>query len=195
MSDENQSPTVVILNSNESETDDKSGEHSGDNPIEILDELSEIAGESAGDGENEISSYNPGDAEQNSDQPLVAVAEIEANRDVAIASIESEVERERLGLEAEHIKQENENAKELEECRRSIAELREQMDNLANTLIPPQVSEEATEELSEIAPETNLTEPSTAAPIVETPTELSEESADESPALEIQSRGRRFIAI
>ena len=121
----------------------------------------------------------------------VEIAQIEADKEVTIAAIHAEVET--AAIEA------NANEKsEIEECRAEIARLTGIVDNLTETvnlLIPPPVLEVvATEELP-IALETDLTQPSIAAPTVETLTEPLEESVEERPEETIPSRVRRFIAI
>lgn len=118
---------------------------------------------------------------------IVEVAQIEADRDIALAAINAEVEEQRI----EAAKEVNE---EYAECQRELEALRTRVEELAQLIQPPQLVEVITEP-SEIVPEPNLIQPSTAAPTVETLTELSEESAEESPVGEIPNRGRRFIAI
>jgi hypothetical protein len=185
-------PTVIISNSNESDPN-------GDVSSAISSENSS-SGENAGDnsGPGEFSSHNNGDATEDSASPIVAVAQIEAERDVTLAAIHDETERERLRLEAERIEAIEEGNKEYSECQREIQELREQVQKLTDLLIPPQPLEEtAVEEQLEIAPETISIQPSTVAPTVETLMEPSEESAEESleEAAAAPNPARKFIAI
>ena len=145
------------------------------------------------------SSDEPAHSSEQSIEPIseqVTIAAIEAERDVALAEIHSDVERERIAVEAERVETVSEVNEELEECRREIATLTEAVRKLENLLIPPPPLEvvEVTEELP-TAPETDLIQPSTQAPTVETMTELSEESVDERPEETIPNRVRRFIAI
>jgi hypothetical protein len=171
-------PTVVISNSdNESEND--AGTHSG-----IVDEP------------GEVSSHITAEDEPSSE--TVVIAEIEAGRDVALAEIAASVERDRIELEGERVEAIAETNREYEECLVEIAALRERVETLANLLIPPQPleAETVTEELP-IVPEPDLTQPSTAAPTLETMTEPSVESVEESPVEEttITVRERRYIPI
>jgi hypothetical protein len=187
-------PTVIVSNSDESQINDDSSGNTNE-----TDEHSTDTGSnenSAGDSEpptSELSSYSEGGAATDDTSPIVAVAEIEASRDIALAEIGASVERERIEVEAEQIK-ENE---ELVECQRQIAELREQVENLTNLLTPPPALEEMGMDELQIAPEMNLTEPSTVAPTPETQTELSDESVDENPVVEetVTVVERRFRAI
>jgi hypothetical protein len=187
-------PTVIVSNSDESQTNDDSSGNTNE-----TDEHSTDTGSNenpAGDSEpstSELSSYSEGSAATDDTSPIVAVAEIEASRDIALAEIGASVERERIEVEAEQIK-ENE---ELAECQRQIAELREQVENLTNLLTPPPALEEMGMDELQTAPETNLTEPSTVAPTPETQTELSDESVDENPVVEetVTVVERRFRAI
>jgi len=132
--------------------------------------------------------------EEHSDE--VEIARIEAERDITITALHSDVERERIELEAE---QTNERHREIEICREEIARLTgivESLTEQVTSLIPPLplVEETRMEEL-ETALEPDLIQPSTQAPIAEIKTELSEESAEENPVAETPSRARRFIAI
>lgn len=129
------------------------------------------------------------------EQPGVAIAAIEAERDIGIAEIHASVERERIELEADRIEAIVESNGELEECRNRILTLEAQMEEL-RSLIPPPPQEATTEtELLETAPEPHLIQPSTAAPMLETPMEALEESVAESPVEEVPNRRRKFIAI
>lgn len=175
-------PTVIVSNSNEEGTDNDHANSTDDN------------GE--GSGTAELSSHDNGNATDGT-SPIVAVAEIEAERDVTLAAIHDETERERLRLEAERVAAIEDSNREYTECQREIQELRERVETLTALLIPPQPLEEmVTEEPLEIAEETNLTPPSTAAPTVETLTEPSEESVEESQVTEAApSRARKYVAI
>jgi len=135
--------------------------------------------------------------EEHSD--AVAVAEIEANRDIALAAIHSETEQARIEVEAERIEAIAEGNKEYDECRQEIQRLTgivESLSERVNSLIPQPVLEvvETVEELP-TAEETNLIPQSTVVPTAETQTEPSEESAEERAEEAIPSRVRKFIAI
>lgn len=169
-------PTVIVSNSDEGETNVEATD-SGETP-----DLT---------GASELSSSDNGNATEDGEPPVIAVAEIEATRDIALAEIGASVERERIAAQSEH-------DGELEECRREIQELREAVTALQETVLsltPPPVLEVVEEQL-ETHSEPSLTHPSTAAPTTETMTEALEESVEESPVEEIQvARGRKFIAI
>lgn len=173
-------PTVVISNSetdnnngtdNGQISDNGSGSHSSDEPAQPI-----------GDG------ISPA-TEQ------VAIAAIEAERDVALAEIHSDVERERIAVEAERVEATVDLNEELNKCREEIAALTAKVETLENTLIPPQpLAIVETEELP-IVQESDLIQPDTAAPTVETLTEPGEESVAESLE-EIPAKVRRtFRAI
>jgi hypothetical protein len=123
----------------------------------------------------------------------VAIAEIEANRDITIEAIRAEVDTARIETIAEE-------RSEIELCREEIKELRELVSTLETRLIPPppppmeQAPILETVEPLEIAPETSSIPNDTPTPILETQTELSEERREEKP--EAQTRARRtYIAI
>jgi hypothetical protein len=167
-------PTVIISNS---------------------DEVEENAGQSIEpNSSNELASPIGDDDPPKSEQ--VVIAAIEAERDVALAEIHSDVERERIAVEAERIETVSDTNEELNKCREEIAILAGKLATLENLLTPPPPLEavEIVEEL-ETVPELNLIHPSTVVPTVEAGTELSEESAEEKAEEIIPSRVRRFIAI
>lgn len=172
-------PTVIVSNSNEGE-ENAGSENSIDAPHS--DGPTGDSGSSLDD-----------DATPQSEN--VAIAAIEAERDITLAAIHSDVERERIELEGERIEAIAESNEELEICRREIAALTEKVEALATLLIPPLPLEvvEMTEELPTVE-ETDLIQPSTQVPTVETMTEPLEESVEERLE-EIPSRVRRFIAI
>jgi hypothetical protein len=182
-----EAPTVIVSNS---ETE---GNHN--------DEHSSSSASGDGlPGSEEGSNSGDGSAQSNGDGILepgseqIAVAAIEAERDVALAEIHSDVERERIELERDALETRNE---DIAECRREVERLTALVDSLmetVNLLTPPPILELVTEELPTV-PECDLTQPSTAAPTVETLTELSEESAEERQEEVIPNRVRRFIAI
>lgn len=156
------------------------------------------------EGEEHGQENNPGDAPPHSDEltsdaqsEQVVIAAIEAERDIALATISSDVERERIELESERVEAISERNEELELCRTEIAALTAKVQALEILLTPPPLSEvvEAMEEQLEIAAEQNLTPQSTLVPIAEIKTEPSEESADQREEEEIPNRNRRFIAI
>jgi hypothetical protein len=176
-------PTIIISNSDEggeNDLDSTSGEIAGEPSSEnstVIAEASDTDGLSSSD--SEVST---------DDKPSnVAIAEIEAGRDIALAEIHSEVERERI--EHEH--------GELDECRKEIADLRAKVEQMEILLTPPLQSEEQViAEQSAIVPEQNLTEPSIAAPTLETMTEPLDESAEENPVVvEEAVHVRKYIAI
>jgi hypothetical protein len=187
MSDEQQSLTVTpIINVS------NSNEDSGNGDEEIQ------GGASGNEAHSDGDTSNGGSPLAGNDEPplteAIAVASIEAERDVALAEIHSDVERERIALEAERIENEN---RELAECQRQIQELTERVEALS-LLIPPLVSETVQEEVTEqleIVEEANLTPQSIVVPTAETQTEHSEESVEERLEEAIPSRVRRFIAI
>lgn len=174
-------PTIIVSNSSE-------GEHN-EEPITPGNET-HSNGDSELSGSELVGDPSPDNSEN------VAIAEIEAGRDVALATIHSDVERERIAVEAERIETEN---KGYDECREEISQLRGMVETIAeqlNSLIPPLVSEEMAMEELPIVPEPNLTEPSTQAPTLETMTEHSEENAEENPVVvEEVKTVRKFIAI
>lgn len=180
-----QSPTVeiapVIITSNSSED-------------QSHDDIGETANSPSDNGDGELGGSSLDENASSLNSEIVAIAEIEAERDITLAAIHSDVERERIAVEGERIEAIVESNEDLELCRREIANLTERVEALS-LLIQPPVSEEVIAELLETAPELNLTEPSIAVPIVETQMELSEENEDEKPEAEIPSRVRKFIAI
>lgn len=208
-------PTIIISNSNEGEenADTTSADNSSnaDGSGEEAGGESELSSHSGADqstrtGQSgELSSHNNGLSGNDSgslvDETIadrsddVAIAVIEAERDITLAAISDDTERERIRLEAERVEAITERNEEIEECRREIQELRERVETLTNSLIPPPLPETVMEEQLEIAPETNLIPQSTVDPDSETMTEASEESVEESPVEEIPNRVRRFIAI
>jgi len=175
-----EAPTVIVSNSNEEL--DNAGEQTHSSNEAHSDGASGDAG--PGDG--------PIDAPQSEG---VAIAAIEAERDITLAAISSETERARIEVEAERVETVSEVNEEIELCRREIAELAGKITALENLLTPPPPLEIVeTEELPTV-PETDLTQPSTAAPTVETQTEHSEESVEERVEEAIQKVERRFRAI
>jgi hypothetical protein len=175
-----EAPTVIVSNSSEELENAGQSEHSDNAPhSDGSQSIIELA-----DGPNDVTQSES-----------VAIATIEAERDVTLAAIHSEVERERIELEAERVEAISESNEELEICRREIAALTEKVETLERLLTPPPPLEIVTEEQLEIVPEPSLTEPSTAAPTIETQTEHSEESAGEKLEEAIQKPVRRFIAI
>lgn len=171
-------PTVIVSNSDGVENNAEEIQSSGDEP-----NSDNVGSQSDGDGASSVSD-------------AVAIAAIQAERDVTLGEISSDIERERIRLEQERVEQISEKNEELEECRREIAELREQMEQLRLSIQPQQLEEAEMEELSETVPEPNLIQPSTAAPTPEMETELSEESVEENPVVVEETRTvRKFIAI
>jgi hypothetical protein len=163
-----EAPTVIVSNSNEEI------ENAGQS--ELSNNEAHTDGASGGielaDGPNDTTQSEG-----------VAIAAIEAERDITLAAISSEVERERIELEGERIEALSEEKEELEACRRELAELREAVTKLENLLTPPPQLEVVTEtEELPIVPETDLTQPSTAAPTAEQRTENLEENVEESLA-------------
>jgi hypothetical protein len=176
-----EAPTVIVSNSNEDLENAGSPEPSNVTP------------HSDGAQSNIELADGPNDATQSEG---VAIAAIEAERDITLAAISSEVERERIELEGERIEALSEEKEELEACRRELAELREAVTKLENLLTPPPQLEVVTEtEELPIVPETDLTLPSTVAPTVEQSLENSEENLEERTEEVIPSRVRKFIAI
>lgn len=187
-------PTIIVSNSDEGiDNAASSGPPASTNTNGGNEEPSHSDGSPAHSGQelDGITQSLEGLAEQ----PIVAVAAIEAERDIELAEIHATTERERIAVEHEHIVAVVEDHKELEECRREIAELQEKVEALSLLIQPPQPVEVLEDQL-EIAPEPNLIQPSTAAPMPEMLTELSEESEVEKLEPEIPvSRARRFVAI
>lgn len=139
--------------------------------------------------------------EESTDEPsdAVAIAAIEADKEIKIAEIHSETEQARIEAQTEQTEVLAEAAKEdYQECLSQLQMLKETVERLettVNSLTPPPVLEVVTMEELPTAPETNLTQPSIAAPTLETMTEPLEESEEEKPEPEVPSRVRKFIAI
>lgn len=137
--------------------------------------------------------------EANEPTDAVAIAAIEADKEIKIAEIHADVEEARIEAQIEQTEVLAEQSnRDYDECRREIAALTETVERLeilVNSLTPPPVLEVVTTEPLETATEMNLTQPSTAAPTVETLMEVSEENEEEKPAAEETSRVRKYIAI
>lgn len=138
------------------------------------------------------------------DNSKVAIAAIEAERDVTIAALAAESEASRQTAHSEIVEQVIEPVKsEIEICREEIANLTKRLEamEVKDMLIPPVQAQELAEEIvTEIVetltePASDLTPQSTVTPTTETMTEALEESVEEKPeAVETEAR-RRYIAI
>lgn len=156
--------------------------------------------------ENSDTVSDDGDGEGKSD--AVAIAEIEAEKEVAVAAINAGVEEARIEAEVERVNSWEEVNKEVADLRESMLILTETVERLQETLSPalasqlnptPQpepeavAAEVATEVASEV--ESNSTHEFTLAPTSETQTEVTLESEDEKPveALVTVRKRRRLI--
>jgi hypothetical protein len=147
-------------------------------------------GESNGgqQSDNDAGSHNSGevsDGELSDTTGAVAIAAIEAERDVSIALIHAENEAARIEAQASSAEQiieaTTDHNEELEQCRNEIAELREKLDRLAEQLTPPplsEVSEEIIPENSGIAPVNSLTDQFIVTPEASIKTVLSDVNED-----------------
>jgi dGTP triphosphohydrolase len=135
----------------------------------------------------------------------VAIAEIEAERDVTIAAIQAETTTAIIEAETER---ETSWQTEAAELRTNIAELKQTVETLANLLPGPadqltpepltEAAAEVAETIAEAEAANNSTPQFTLAPISETRTEVTLESADEKPEAEATAtvtvkRRRRLI--
>jgi hypothetical protein len=137
--------------------------------------------------------------ETNDPSDAVAIAAIEADKEIKIAEIHADIEEARIEAQTEQTEVLAEQSnRDYDECRREIAALAEtveRLEMLINSLTPPPVLEVVTTEPLETVTETNLTQPSTAAPTAEMLMEVSEENEEEKPEAVETSRVRKYIAI
>lgn len=172
-------PTVIVSNSSESDEHASENNSSADGNRGVLEPP-------IGEGSNSSSEENPD----------ITIAAIEAERDIALATIHSETERERISLEAERIETIDERNEEIIKCREEIANLTAKVEALEILLTPPpQLEVTETETELETVPEKDLTHPDIAAPINEIETEPSETSEEEKLEEIIPKPARKFIAI
>lgn len=153
-------------------------------------------------GENVEQQNNGGQADnslgaqsEQSQSDAVVIAAIEAERDVSLAEIHGDIERERIAVEETRVEAITERNEELEKCRKEIAELRARVEEMALLIPPPQLVVETEMETLPIVQESDLIQPDTVAPTVETLMEPSEEKEEEKQVAEETKIVRKFIAI
>jgi len=198
--------TVTNVSNSEDDNNGLASENSGNNG-DGAGEIVVIADEHSNEAPtDELGSHNP-DAttgEQAGISDAVAIAGIEAERDITVASIHADTEQTRIERSAEALEEIVEATNEVEQCRAEIAQLRERLETMESSLTPPpppveEIAQEIAEEITETALETpeepSLIPQSIATPTIETQTEVSVENEEGERAVVEAKARRKYIAI
>ncbi len=215
MQKENQIPEtqITVVNASNCEDIENATGLAGENESDISGSISTGEGivddeELDGQPSELASTGNDGEpthtGTESGESDAVAITRIESERDIAIASINADIEQQRIETDAEALETIIEAKSEIELCREEIANLKTRIEAMEISSTPPPLRQEAiaetvAEEITEAVSETPLEESSilqsTATPTAEIQTEVSVENEEgEKVIVEAKAR-RKFIAI